>query len=387
MQLFIKLLRKLIFILLIFIGVLYFSGYGYLVDMGFTIIRTGRAGAGIDDYKYFYNRSIEKSSNPQPWAIHKDYNQTPPTKKLSQLHKDLGTVAYMIIKNDSIWHEQYFEGYGTSSFSNSFSMSKSVVCAMLGRAISEGFIKNITQKVGDYLPEFNDGYAAQLTVGDLASMSSGLQWTESYTNLLTITPRVYVEKELNALMRTIPIESEPGKSFRYLSGNTQLLAMVLEEATGKNVSTLLKEWFWEDMGAENEVLWQLDDENGNEKAYCCFNSNARDFARFGKLFKNNGVWNGKTLLDPEFIKLSITPRFEESPQYGYGWWLGEREGRKFYSMQGHLGQYVIVLPEENTIVVRLGHQKIGNLNGNPHPEDCYYYIEEALKMIANDSTS
>ena len=143
MQLFIKLLRKLIFILLIFIGVLYFSGYGYLVDMGFTIIRTGRAGAGIDDYKYFYNRSIEKSSNPQPWAIHKDYNQTPPTKKLSQLHKDLGTVAYMIIKNDSIWHEQYFEGYGTSSFSNSFSMSKSVVCAMLGRAISEGFIKNI----------------------------------------------------------------------------------------------------------------------------------------------------------------------------------------------------------------------------------------------------
>lgn len=387
MKILLRILRYFVIILSITIGVLYISGYGYMIDMVTTIVKTGRAGAGLDDFEFFSNRLIEKSPNPQPWPIHENFNQTQPTKKLTQLHKDMGTVAYLIIKNDSIWHEQYFDGYDQNSFSNSFSMSKSIVCALLGRSISEGFVKSIDQKVSDFLPEFSKGYAKALTVGDLASMSTGLQWTESYTNLLTITPRVYVEKELAALMRTIPIESEPGKSFRYLSGNTQLLGMVLQEATGKNVSTLVKEWFWDDMGAENDVLWQMDDENGIEKAYCCFNSNARDFARFGKLFKDQGVWNGKNLLDPKYIALSISPRFEESPQYGYGWWLGERVGKKFFSMQGHLGQYVIVIPEDNIIIVRLGHRNMDDRNDSPHPTDCYYYIEEALKMISNDSAS
>ncbi len=380
--------RKLLFLVALLVAFLYITDYDYLIDLVVKISQTGRTTAGIDDYLFYDNRTLEKSPTPQPWNFHNDFNQTPQTPKLQALHDSLGTVAFLIIKNDSIWHESYYDGYDQTSKSNSFSMAKSIVCAALGRAIDEGFVKSLDQAVGDFLPEFNSGYAAQLTMGDLASMASGLEWEESYTNLLTITPRVYVEKDLDKLMRTIPIESQPGVAFRYLSGNTQLLAMALKAATGENIADLVKKWFWDPMGAEQNVLWQLDsEEKGLERAYCCFNSNARDFARFGKLFKQNGKWKGEQLIDSAFVAKSITPRFKESPEYGYGWWLGQRAGRRFYSMQGHLGQYVIVIPEEDVIVVRLGHRKLKNQNGAPHPQDCYYYIEEALKMVHHDRTS
>ena len=125
---------------------------------------------------------------------------------------------------------------------------------------------------------------------------------------------------------------------------------------------------------------------GLEKAYCCIASNARDFARFGKLYKDFGKWNGKQLLDSTFVAKSITPRFKESTQYGYGWWLlQDYKGKDFFMMRGHLGQFVIVEPNDNVIIVRLGHK---NAKG-PDPtiqfsKDIYGYIDEAYKMMNND---
>ena len=111
-------------------------------------------------------------------------------------------------------------------------------------------------------------------------------------------------------------------------------------------------------GSKKTALWQLDsEENGMEKAFCCLATNARDFARFGKLYKNFGFWNGTQLLDSSFVALSIKPRFEESPEYGYGFWLDDFQGKKVFMMRGHLGQYVLVVPDEDLIVVRLGHLK------------------------------
>ena len=81
-----------------------------------------------------------------------------------------------------------------------------------------------------------------------------------------------------------------------------------------------------------------------EKAYCCIASTARDFARFGKLYINKGKWNDEIILDPSYIDLSINPVFEDSPYYGYGWWLYNYEGKKVFTMNGHRGQFVISFP-------------------------------------------
>jgi CubicO group peptidase (beta-lactamase class C family) len=184
------------------------------------------------------------------------------------------------------------------------------------------------------------------------------------------------------MMLTRPIKQAPGKSYLYLSGSTQLLAMVIQKATGEQLSDYVSKHFWKPMGAENEALWQVDRPDGIEKAYCCVATNARDFARFGKLYKQNGMWNGQQILDSSFVSVSTKARFEASPEYGYGWWLAEYNGKKIFYMRGHLGQYVIVVPEDDLMVIRLGHRVGKKLENNPHSEDFYTYLEATYQMLA-----
>lgn len=364
-----------------FILILYVFDVDYLLRAVKTIYLKGHATAFLEDYKEFPNRTIQKGT-AQPWAVSKDYNSVPATDKLNTTHKNLQTVAFLIIKNDSIWHESYFDGYTNTSKSNSFSIAKSIVSAALGKAIMEGKIKSLDQKVTDFFPKLKGKFAKEVTVGDLSSMASGLSWDEKYYSPFSIVTRAYFDDHLKEVILGLSIKDKPGQEFRYLSGATQLLAMCIEKATGEYLSNYVSEHFWKPMGAENEALWQLDEaDTGIEKAYCCIASTARDFARFGKLYKQNGIWNGKQILPRSFVEKSLQPRFSDSPEYGYGWWLHQINGKKIYYMRGHLGQFVIVLPEDDVIIVRLGHLKGKQTTTDPHSNDLYVYVEEALKMI------
>jgi CubicO group peptidase (beta-lactamase class C family) len=379
-----RILKK---ILLWFVGILgllivmlYVFNVDYLLKAVRTIYFNGHTTAFLEDYQYFDNRTIAKGVG-QPWHISKAYNTVKPTAALEEMHKKIGTVAFLIIKNDSIWNESYYDDYDKNSKSNSFSMAKSLVSASLGKAIMEGKIKGLDQKVSDFLPGFNDVYSSQLTVGDLSSMSSGLNWDESYYSPFSITTRAYFDEDLKGVILGLKGVTTPGKAYKYLSGDTQLLAMCIEKAVGKSLATYVSDSFWKPMGAENEALWQTDKAGGIVKAYCCVASNARDFARFGKLYKQSGKWNGTQLLDSAFIAKSTTPRFADSPEYGYGWWLNNYKNKKIFYMRGHLGQYVIVIPEDDLIIVRLGHQNAPTTNGTPHSDDFYVYIDETYKML------
>ena len=378
-----KILRGFVLFLLGLIVFLYLFDYDYLIRAVRTVYLNGHTTAYLDDYNTFDNRVIPKGDHPVQWLVHQEYNKAQAQPSLTALHEKYSTVAFLIIKNDSLWHEQYYDGYDKDSKSNSFSMAKSIVTAILGKAIMQGKIKSLDQPVGEFFPEYSKGMAAKLTVGDLASMASGLEWDEVYYSPFSIVTRAYFDENLREVMLNLEITSEPGKSFTYLSGNTQLLAMVIEKATGKHLSEYFSEEFWQPLGAENQALWQIDSEDsGLEKAYCCIASNARDFARFGKLYKDGGVWQGKQLLDKEYVEKSIRPRFKDDWMYGYGFWLLPYQGKNFFMMRGHLGQYVIVEPEDNVIIVRLGHQKgKKKVKGGPYTADIYGYIEEAYKML------
>lgn len=373
--------------LLWFVGILaaivlllYIFNVDYLIKAVRVVYLHGKTTAYLDDYTHFDNRVVKKGIG-QPWALHKNYNKVKGTTRLEDVHKELGTVAYLIIKNDSIWHESYYDGYGKDSKSNSFSMAKSITSAAMFKAIKEGKIKSLDQKVSDYFPEFSKGKAAMLTVGDLSSMATGLDWDEEYSSAFSITTRAYFGDHLEKTMLNVGVTSDPGKKFVYVSGATELLAMVIVKATGEHLSDYVSKNFWQPMGAENDALWQIDHPDGIEKAYCCFASNARDFARFGKLFKHNGNWNGQQLLDSTAVEKMVTPRFPESPQYGYGWWLNNYLGKKMYYMRGHLGQFVIVIPEDDIIIVRLGHTKGLQTKEDAHSNDFYVYVDEAYKMM------
>ena len=368
-------------VLVSIIILMYIFDVDYLLRAVRTIYFRGYTTAFLEDYTHFPNREIKKGT-AQPWNIAKDYNSVEATPTLAKTHKELQTIAYVIIKNDSIWHESYFDGFNKDSKSNSFSMAKSIVTAALGKAIMQGKIKSLDQKVTDFFPELKGKFAKEVTVGDLSSMASGLSWDEKYYSPFSIVTRAYFDDDLKKVILGLEINEKPGQTFKYLSGATQLLAMCIEKATGEYVSDYVSKNFWQPMGAENEALWQLDHEpDGIEKAYCCIASNARDFARFGKLYKQNGKWKGEQILDSTFVKKCITPRFESSPQYGYGWWMHNIKGKELFYMRGHLGQFVIVIPEDDLIIVRLGHLKGLQTTTDPHSNDLYVYVEEAYKML------
>ena len=359
--------------------------YGFNIEYILKGIRvtylTGNNTAFLSDYEYFDNRVIDPSPFAQPWAKHNNYNTIKETDELADINKERETKAFLVIKNDSILYEKYFDGYSESSKSNSFSMAKSIVVTLLGKAIMEGKIKGFDQPVSDFFDEYKAGFGAELTVGNLASMSSGMEWNEKYYSIINITTESYFTDDLRSLILNQKIINKPGQKFRYSSGETQLLGMVIEKATNTNLSDYLKNNFTIPMGFENEALWQLDsEESGIEKAYCCFASNAKDFARFGKLYKNNGKWNNEILLDSTFINKAINPVYEDSPYYGYGWWLYTFEDKKVFTMNGHRGQFVIVFPEEGIIIVRLGDK---NKEGDNDDGDLYKYISEGYNLATS----
>ena len=362
--------------------VLYLTDTDYLFKAVRTVYFNGYTTASIDDYSFFDN-SVIASKGSKAWPLHKDYNKIPATKKLIKLHKSRGTVAYVIIKNDSLIYEAYYDNYDENSKSNSFSMAKSYVCGLLGKAIMEGYIENLEQPVGDFFPKYSEGLSSKVTVGDLASMASGSNWKENYYWPINITAKAYYGKELEETIFGVSTVKTPGQSFEYSSGDTQLLAMVIEKATGKKLYNYLSESLWIPLESENDALWQIDSEaNDLVKAYCCIASNAKDFARLGKLYKDFGRWKGTQILDSAFVAKSIKPRFKESPQYGYGFWLKAQNDKSFFMMEGHLGQCVIVSPSDNLIVVRLGHGK-ESFGHNPYNGDISVYIEEAYKMLSH----
>ncbi|CAI8164017.1 MAG: 6-aminohexanoate-dimer hydrolase [Formosa sp. Hel3_A1_48] len=366
------------------IAILYITDTDYLLKAVRTIYAKGYTTAFLEDYKEFDNVKIENDV-PQPWPKHKDYNSVSETERLQKYNEAYGAIAYVIIKNDSIWFENYYDGFDENSKTNSFSMAKSYVSGLMGKAIEEGYIKSLDQPVSDFFPEFSEGLAAKMTVGDLSSMASGTNWDEKYYSPLSITTRAYFDDDLEKVILGLKVVNEPGQAYKYSSGDTQLLAMVIEKATGKKLYDYLTESFWKPLGSENPALWQVDSEAHDlVKAYCCIASNAKDFARFGKLYKDHGKWRGEQLLDSAFVARSITPRFAESPQYGYGFWMQKRDGKSFFMMRGHLGQYVIVEPEDNIIIVRLGHQKSPDAANQIFSDDISIYIEEAYKMLNDD---
>ena len=376
-----KLLKKILLtflgLIILSVGLLYLFNKDYLLKGIRITYLKGHKTAYIDDYPNFDNRTIE-AGKPQAWPEHSAYNSVQATQKLQQTNESLGTVAFLIIKNDSIWYESYADGYSATSKTNSFSMAKSVTSALLGKAIRDGYIKNLEQPVADFFPQFDK----RLTVGDLSSMASGLNWQEDYYNPFGMTAQSYLDENIRKIILNLKVVEQPGEKFKYLSGNTELLGMVIEKATKKSLSNYLSESFWEPLGMHEDALWQLDsEESGMEKAFCCLASNARDFAKFGRLYAHQGNFRGRQLLDSSFVQKSTEPRFAETPFYGYGFWLSNFMHKKIVVMRGILGQYVISIPEDKVIIVRLGHQRGERLTDKKFTKDFYTYIRESYKMI------
>jgi CubicO group peptidase (beta-lactamase class C family) len=361
------------------------SGRTYLYKGIANTYLKGRSGPSITEFDIFDNREV-KAGVEQKWHLAKNYNTKKIPEALEPHFTEMQTAAFLVIKNDSIAHEQYWDGFNADSRSNSFSMAKTFVSMMIGAAIDEGKIKSVDQPVGDFLSEFKEGENAKLTIKHLLTMSSGINFDEDYVSPFAYPAQAYYGSDLKALTYGYKVSEPGGKVFKYLSGNSELLGFIIMKATGKTLSEYMSEKFWIPLGAKNTALWSLDSKDGMEKAYCCFNSNARDFARLGQLYLDSGKWDGKQIVSADYVAQSIVPaeltdeEGKKIDNYGYAWWLiPDYKGHYIFYARGILGQYIVCIPDQKMVVVRLG-SKREKRHGNDHPLDLFYYIDAALEM-------
>lgn len=334
----------------------------------------------IKDYKKFPSREIDKPETPFSFTrlSADDPNrltfpaQQSDGKEVSfeELMEDNKTVALMVIKNDTIVYENYFAKYDTASIVPSFSMAKSFVSALMGIAVEEGHIKSVKEPITNYIPELseNDPRFNNITIEHVLNMESGIEYEENYYNPFGNVAVGYYGTNLVKHVSKLKIEKEPGGGSEYKSIDTQILGLIVERATKTKLATYLEEKIWKPLGMEYDASWSIDSKrNDTEKAFCCINARAADFAKFGRLYLNRGQWNGTQIVPEKWVAKTA----DAPGGYAYQWWLQRND---HYAAVGHLGQYIYIAPEENVVIVRLGKQW-----GNVGWTNLFYKITQQLK--------
>ncbi len=276
------------------------------------------------------------------------------------------TDALLVIQNDSIKHEYYSNEFQPTDTHISFSMSKSVVSALIGIAIEEGYIKSVESTVTEYLPEFVETGYDNVQIKDVLQMSSGVRFNEDYSDFnsdINIMGRYFaIGKPLRKFAKTLIRQREPGTYNQYVSIDTQILGMILTEVTGVSISEYMSKKLWEPIGAESDAFWIIDNE-GMEFAVGGLNCTAKDYAKIGQLFLDSGNWNGEQLIPSEWVTASITPdgphlmpgrrpNAKSKDGYGYQWWIPLGANDEF-NAQGIYTQFIYVDPDKDMVIVKL----------------------------------
>ena len=319
--------------------------------------------ADINDHKKFPSRKLEPAKKPFTYAqveLEDEPTLTAGTKKqpLAQYLNASNTVAFLIIRQDTIVYERYFRGRDSSSTVPSFSVAKSFTSALIGCAIEDGLIGSVTDPIIKYVPELKGRNMDDLTLRQVLMMRSGIRFNESYYNPFGDAAKYYYGRRLRHYVTHMRSEKPPGSRFQYHSGNTQLLGLVLERALkGKTVTQYLQEKVWTPLTMESPASWSIDKKkNGLEKTFCCINATARDFAKFGTLYLHGGSWQGRQVVPASWVQESTQADKAKGDDgwYKYQWWLTENSKQGEYMAQGTLGQYIYVNPARQVVIVRLG---------------------------------
>lgn len=307
------------------------------------------------------------------------------------------TTSFLVLKDNQIVFEKYWENHKENTRSNSFSVAKSVVGLLFGIARDKGIITSFDQRVSDYIPELQ-GFEGKVTIKHLLMMASGLSWDESGNNPFSDNAAAYYGYDLKEFLLSKNFESVPDNKFIYKSGNTQILAMILEKAAGQNISDFASEHLWSKIGTLKSANWELDGAGEIERAYCCLYATTRDFAAIGQLILNEGLINGNQIIEKETLKelTSISSAREGTRKnwsYGLHFWILEDPKNPVIYARGIQGQYILAIPSLDVVIVRTGHERgsqLGGLKDNKygsierymrnHPRDVFLYLDIAKSI-------
>ncbi len=339
------------------------------------------ASSDVEDYRKFPERRLEKgdsvfrfSDGFEGGKVRKGFQEAGRVDDLDTFLATNGTQAFIVIRDDKVLYEQYFNGARRDSIVTSFSVAKSFLSALIGIAIAEGTIKSVEDPITRYLPELadRDPRFSRITIRHLLMMSSGIQYDE-FPFFHGDDAKTYYFPDLRRLaLEETKIAGPPGLAFHYNNYHPLLLGLILERTTRKTVGGYLEEKIWKPLGMEFAGSWSLDSvSSGFEKMESGINARAIDFAKFGRLFLRKGDWGGKQVIPARWVEESTgedtsldqasyypgkgSSSAPNKRYYKYMWWGMRRDGGKndFFASGNH-GQYIYISPSKNLIIVRNG---------------------------------
>lgn len=307
----------------------------------------------LESHKNMPSRKIEKGES----SLHLDTNFKDLSsvivtsgirkKTLNRFLNTGSSNAFLILKEDQLIFEWYGENWNEQKPHSSFSIAKSFTSALVGIAIDEGKINSVQDKVIQYLPELDSAEFKDLKILHLLQMTGGIRYSEL---------GIFYDTNTTAVINHLKLSFKPGKKQEYWSTTTQLLGALLQRAIEpQTISEYLTEKVWQPMGAEANAEWSLDREGGIEKTFCCIEAVARDYARFGSVYLNNGYYNQQEIIPETWIQESVRINEKEGSvkHYNYGWWIFSDDASSFMA-RGFRGQYIFIDREKKVVIVRLG---------------------------------
>ena len=306
-----------------------------------------------------------------PVSLEGDYTIGDKTLSLPEVLESTATNALVVIKDGKIVHETYRNGSDANTRFITYSVAKSYTSTLIGLALADGAIKSLDDKVTDYLPEMaGSGYDGP-TIRDLLRMRSGVDWLEVYefgsdTQLTQVHDNSLVAYRYRwcdyAANESKPGPNKPDAAFNYATLDTSVLGCILEKAVGMTGAEYMSEKLWKPAGMENDAYWIMDgpDSVGREFYGAGLNATARDHARFGLMFLNGGVANGKQVVPAEWVKEATVPDEGYEPVapgegmgYQYQWWTFA-DSDAFAALGLH-HQYIYIDPENDMVIVKVTH--------------------------------
>ena len=346
----------------------------------FRLLR--RLDSSVDDYRFFPARTISKSDCPYEYENsldsglenlilrYKTADNEETEAALADFVISTGTSSFIIIKEGKIIFEQYANGYERASINTSFSMAKSIVSLLLGKAVEDGYIDSEYQNISDFIHEFKGTNMEHITIKDLLTMRSDISYEGRGFLWFQDDAYTYWMPDLRTLaLNHRKLTDKYQGRMRYNNYHPLLLGIILERSTGMSVSEYFEQSFWRQIGSEYDASWSLDSEETRfEKMESGFNFRSIDFVKIGSMLLNGGHWNGKQIINPNWIQTSTiadfpineheyTGTFLESRNIGYGYMWYSRPsasgGMDFWAW-GKYDQILYVSPANDMVILRTG---------------------------------
>ena len=265
------------------------------------------------------------------------------------------SAALIVLQDGKLRVERYGLGFDGSGRWTSFSVAKSVTSTLVGAAIRDGHIQSMDNTVTDYIPQMKGSAYDQVTIRQLLTMTSGVKWNEDYADPNSDVARFNNHKPeegvdaLVSYMRRLPREVPAGTRWLYSTGETNLVGILVSQATKKPLASYLSEKIWVPAGMEQQATWLLN-KTGNEISGCCLQAATRDFARFGQFILGGGVVNGQSIVPQGWLAEATSSRTgigQPERGYGYLWWT-YADGA--YAARGIFGQGIFIDPKRKIVI-------------------------------------